>query len=407
MQRQGKGKMNDTAAIRAISNGANQKGLRNHNERLILSVLQRHGQMPGSDIARDTHLSAQTVSVILRKLESDGLVLKGETVKGRVGKPSVPMAINPAGALSFGFKLGRRSSEFLLTNLTGEILFERRVTYDVAIPERIFAFMQDAYGAAVTEIGPQKAERLCGIGIAAPFEIWKWGASGTNSDAEFMTWKDLSFEQRVAEFSDLPVFMVNDATSACWAEYVYGRGKEFRDFAYFFVSTFIGGGIVLNHSVYEGALGNAGALGSLRVGDRDGRTRQLVDVASIHLLETLLDNAGYDTRALWIQPQDWTKFEPLVARWVADIAPEIARAALSACAVIDFEAIVIDGAFPAAVRHRLVEAVQASLPDEDSRGLILPQIEAGEIGGDARAIGAACAPIFNQYFLMKNATPLD
>ena len=98
--------MNDTVAIRAISNGANQKGLRNHNERLILSVLQRHGQMPGSDIARDTHLSAQTVSVILRKLESDGLVLKGETVKGRVGKPSVPMAINPDGALSFGFKLG-------------------------------------------------------------------------------------------------------------------------------------------------------------------------------------------------------------------------------------------------------------------------------------------------------------
>jgi len=407
MQNPEENDMDSSVAIRPLSNGANQKGLRNHNERLILSLLHRHGQMPGSDIARDTHLSAQTVSVILRKLESDGLVLKGEPVKGRVGKPSVPMVVNPAGALSVGFKLGRRSSELLLTNLTGEILFERRIAYDMAIPDRVFGFMKEAFEAAVAEIGPAQAERLCGIGIAAPFEIWKWAVSGGNADDQFMTWKDTVFEERVAEFSDLPVFMVNDATSACWAEYVYGRGKEFRDFAYFFVSTFIGGGIVLNHSVYEGASGNAGALGSLRVGDKDGRTRQLVDVASIHLLETKLSAAGIDPRALWVQPQDWSAFEPLVAEWIEEIASEIARAALSACAVIDFEAVVIDGAFPQTIRSRLVEQVRACMATEDSRGLILPRLEAGGIGGDARAIGAACAPIFSQYFLMAHSFSVD
>lgn len=407
MQNRDENSLNASVSIRALSNGANQKGLRNHNERLILSVLHRYGQMPGSDIARDTHLSAQTVSVILRKLESDGLVVKGKPVKGRVGKPSVPIAVNPAGALSVGFKLGRRSSELLLTNLNGDILFERRVSYDVAIPDRVFAFMKDAFEAAVAEIGPAQAERLCGIGIAAPFEIWKWGASGGNANDEFLTWKDLVFEDRVAAFTDLPVFMVNDATSACWAEHVYGRGKEFRDFAYFFVSTFIGGGIVLNHSVYEGASGNAGALGSLRVGDKDGRTRQLVDVASIHLLETRLRTAGFDPRALWVQPQDWTAFERLVAIWIDDIASEIARAALSACAVIDFEAVVIDGAFPHTIRARLVERVRTCMAREDSRGLILPRIEEGEIGGDARAIGAACAPIFSQYFLMAHSFSAD
>ena len=61
----------DAGEIRKLSDGANQSGVRAHNERLILSVIQRHGEMPGSDIAKLTGLSAQTVSNILRKLEAE------------------------------------------------------------------------------------------------------------------------------------------------------------------------------------------------------------------------------------------------------------------------------------------------------------------------------------------------
>ncbi|TMM55431.1 ROK family transcriptional regulator [Sulfitobacter sabulilitoris] len=399
--------MNETTVIRALSNGVNQKGVRNHNERLILSVLQRHGDLSGSDIARRTHLSAQTVSVILRKLEQDDLVRKGRPTRGKIGKPSVPMALNPGGALSVGFKLGRRGSELFLMNLCGEVLFERRITYDIAIPEAIFAFMRDSFEDALSHVGPVTAQKLCGIGIALPFEIWKWGTSDGNTPQEFLRWKDIVFEDEVARFTDLPVFMVNDATSACWAEHVHGRGKEFRDYAYFFISTFIGGGIVINQSVYEGARGNAGALGSLRVGDRDGHTRQLIDVASIHVLEATLQRAGHDPRGLWAQPQDWSAFEPHVSDWIETTANEVAQACLSACAIIDFEAIVIAGACPADVRARLVAGVRARLPQQDSRGLILPRIEEGAIGGEARAIGAACGPIYAQYFLTAHPGPPD
>ncbi|MHA6263837.1 ROK family transcriptional regulator [Arenibacterium sp. CAU 1754] len=399
--------MNDTAIITALSNGVNQKGVRNHNERLILSVLQRHGEMPGSDIARRTRLSAQTVSVILRKLETDGLVKKGKPLKGKIGKPSIPMALNPNGVLSIGCKLGRRSSELFLMNLSGEVLFEKRMQYDVAIPDMVFRFIRQGFQDAAKTLGAAGLKKLCGIGVALPFEIWKWGASDSNSIEEFLSWKDVDFEREIAKFTDLPVFMVNDATSACWAEHAYGRGKEFRDYAYFFVSTFIGGGIVINQSVYEGNRGNAGALGSIRVGDDQGRTRQLIDVASIHLLETRLQNAGLDPRILWQQPQDWSEIERYVTDWIDATAIEIAQACLSTCAVIDFEAIVIDGAFPGDVRQRLVASIREKLPIEDSRGLILPRIEEGVIGAEARAIGAASGPIFAQFFLNTNSRLFD
>ena len=89
---------------RPYTSGANQSEVRAHNERLMLSVLHQDGAMPGSEMARRTGLSSQTVSVILRKLEQDGLILRGESQKGRVGKPSVPMGINPEGLFSYGIK---------------------------------------------------------------------------------------------------------------------------------------------------------------------------------------------------------------------------------------------------------------------------------------------------------------
>ena len=75
--------------------GTNQSGMRDHNERLVLSLVRRHGSLAKSDIARMTRLSAQTVSVIMRELEDDGLLLREEPVRGKIGQPSIPMSPTP------------------------------------------------------------------------------------------------------------------------------------------------------------------------------------------------------------------------------------------------------------------------------------------------------------------------
>ena len=57
-----------------LSRGTTQSGVRLYNERLILSLVRLHGQLPKAEMARLTGLSAQTVSVIVRQLEADGLL---------------------------------------------------------------------------------------------------------------------------------------------------------------------------------------------------------------------------------------------------------------------------------------------------------------------------------------------
>lgn len=392
----------DGDRVRKQAGGVNQRGVRDHNERLILSLLQR-GALPGADVARRTGLSPQTVSIILRKLEKDGLLRRGDPIRGKVGKPSIPMELNPDGVFAVGMKIGRRSADLLLLDFAGQVRDQIHTTYAYPLPNALFGFLETGLDTLLGALPDEMRERVCGIGIGTPFELWKWADLYGPAAESFRSWKDIDFTREVAAFSPLPVFVLNDSTAACHAEHLYGRGTEFRDYAYFFIGSFIGGGVVLNGTVFEGNRGNAGALGSMRATGPLGEALQLIDVASIHLLEKRVTDDGGDPQGLWEMPQDWNGLWRYVEPWIGQTAQELAKASLSICSVIDFESILIDGAFPPEVRDELVERTRRYLLNQDKRGLISPTIEAGAVGQNARGIGAASAPIFRQFLLDTNA----
>lgn len=389
----------ESEKLSVLHSGVNQSGVRAHNERLLLSMLHRHGSMPGSEVARQTGLSSQTVSVILRKLEADGLVRRGESLRGKVGKPSVPMAICPDGVLSYGLKVGRRSADLVLMDFTGKVRRHLSIQYPYPMPDQVTAFLRDAFARIEDDLTRAERARICGIGVARPFELWRWHEIVGAPQEALNVWKQVDFPTLLAELTDLPVFELNDATAACRAEHMFGGGKRFGDYAYFFLGAFVGGGVVLNHAVLEGNRGNAGAMGPMPVAAADGQRQQLLEIASFHVLEQELSAAGLDPSKLWHQPLDWSDFAPQVDSWAKRAVRALAHAGLSVCAVIDFEAIVIDGAMPADLRSVLVEGVRAELGRLDARGLIVPEVAEGSIGPDARAIGAACAPIIAQFLL--------
>ncbi|MER5172941.1 MULTISPECIES: ROK family transcriptional regulator [Thioclava] len=388
----------DGSEIRALGGGVNHIGARAHNERLILSTIQRHGELPGMDIAKLTGLTPQTVSNILKKLENDGFLLRGTPKRGRIGKPSTPMAINPDGALSFGFKIGRRSADLMVMNLAGEVLAEEQTTYRYPMPDALFAYLESGMERLTQGLSPLQKERICGLGIAAPAEIWSW-TEALDAPAGFSIWRETDIQAEVARITDLPLITQNDGTAACRAEHVFGRGREFGDYAYFFIGSFIGGGVVLDSKVVVGGKGNAGAFGSLRVPGPDGAEVQLLDAASLYLLENAIAREGLDTSALWTRPQDWSGFERQLGPWIDTTARALAHAIRSIGAVMDFEAVLIGGAMPEEVRARIVTRTTAALAQLDTRGLIPPAPQLAQTGSNARTLGAACGPVFDRYFL--------
>ncbi len=376
----------------------NQSGLRDQNARVVLSFLRRHGEMPSAEIARRSGLSAQTVSNIVRALEGDGLLRRGKAIKGKVGKPSVPMALNPDGVMSLGLNIGRRSAELVLVDFHGHPLETLQTTYAYPVVAEVFAFLQ----SGIEELARQHPEApalLTGVGVARPNKLWEWLEIVNAPEEAMRKWRDLEIGAEIKARTGLDGFVENDMTAACVAEHLLGRGAEFTDFAYIFMGAFVGGGLVLDGKVVSGRTGFAAALGPLPVPDGKGGTRQLLNTASLYLLEEALADAGEEPDALRKNPADWSAFSDLVTPWLEVTSRHLAIAATSIASVVEVEAILIDGAMPADLRARLTAQTAKAMAGLDLTGLVAPRVEVASVGRRARSIGAALLPIHARYFL--------
>jgi predicted NBD/HSP70 family sugar kinase len=380
--------------------GTNQSGMRDHNERLVLSLVRQNGSLAKSDIARMTGLSAQTVSVIMRKLEDDGLLLRLEPVRGRIGQPSIPMALDPHGAFFVGLKIGRRSIEMVLIDFLGNVQERKQKTYRYPTPDAALDFAATALKEMRSRLSPAHDQRIAGLGIAMPFELWNWADAVGAPEAVREEWRRCDMRADIQALCPFPVFLQNDATAACGAEQVFGQAGSLRNFVYFYIGAFAGGGIVLDGRLYGGPTGNAGALGSMPVPGSNGKPAQLIDIASIAMLEKAILARGGDASALWETPEDWGDGPgPDLPAWIERAADALAYAITAAAAVIDFEAAVIDGWMPLSVRRQLVAAVSKAISKVDGEGLALPEVREGTIGIHARAMGGASLPLSERFLV--------
>jgi predicted NBD/HSP70 family sugar kinase len=96
------------------------------------------------------------------------LIVKGELLRGKVGQPSVPLALNPDGAYAIGIKVGRRSLDVLLVDFSGRTRQRLGLDYDFPDPDTLFDAIDERIKALVKGLGRAAAPRIQGVGIAAP-----------------------------------------------------------------------------------------------------------------------------------------------------------------------------------------------------------------------------------------------
>lgn len=390
------------AASRLRPLGSSQRGLRQYNERVVLQAIRLHGPQPSAELARRTHLSAQAISMITKRLIQDGLLLKGRPQRGKVGQPSVPLALNPEGAYAIGVKLGRRSLDVLLVDFIGQV--RQRATIGYAFPEP--EAVQDLLGREVERLlaglEPAGRERVVGIGLAAPLHLDGWqGLLGFPVEwAE--RWRQADLAAALEVRTGLPVDSLKDTAAACVAELVAGQGRSVRSFLYLFVATFIGGGLVIDSQLRAGLHGNAGAVGSLPLGcissGPSGQVPpQLLSVASLSVLEERFAQAGLapdaarDERAL----QD--HWAPITTAWLAEAAGAMALAVNSAACLLDLDGVIVDGSFGRPLLQHLLRALQQAMDRYNWEGVARPPLLAGHCGADARALGGAWLPLHAHF----------
>ena len=381
--------------------GSSQGGVRQYNERVVLQAIRQHGAMAGADLARLTRLTAQTVSLITKRLLDDGLLLKGEPVRGKVGQPSVPLALDADGAYSIGIKVGRRSMDLLLLDFAGGVRERASLRYAFPDPDTLLPEITQQVKAFRKALAPARRERLQGIGIAAPLSLGGWHELLGVEPAVADKWNHVDLSERVAKMSGLPVHFVKDTAAACVAELVAGQGRSVRSFLYVFVDTFIGGGLVVDSHLRGGLNGNAGAVGSLALASRapgDGAPpRQLLSVASLFNLEAFYREAGLDPGAAQDERALQAPWLAQTRRWLRQAGPAIGLAVNNAACLLDLDGVIIDGSFGRGLLAALLAQVDADLAGYDWEGVARPVLRAGSIGSDARALGGALLPLYANF----------
>jgi predicted NBD/HSP70 family sugar kinase len=350
------------------------------NERVILSLIRRGGPMPRAALAQATGLSAQAITNLSRKLIANGLLATEQVVRGRVGQPSIPLSLAPEGAYCLGLKLGRRLAELALVDFSGQVRMHRQEVYPYPHPDRLLNFARHGIATFRANLTAGQADNLRGLGIAAPFRLWDWGE-------DMADWRGRDLRAELAQSLPFPVFLENDATTACGAELIFGKSDWPADFLYLYVAHFAGGGLVLDGRLRLGPQRNAGAAGSMPIAEG----RQLLDTASVAWLERRLGRA--------IPPDDsgWDVPPAIESEWIERAGEALAFVALSATALLDLPMVVIDGALPVHIRQRLVEASRHALAASPVAGICRPLFVEGTLGRAARVLGAAGLPLSHLF----------
>ncbi len=383
--------------------GSNHEGMRQFNERTVLQAIRLHGAIPKADLARITQLSKQTVSIIVERLMDEGLLTKQARLRGGIGQPSIPLALNPDGAFSLGVQVGRRSLEVLVLDFVGQVRQRHTFHYDVPDPDTVLPQIAQTLLQVRHDLSGQWT-RMVGLGLAAPFGMHQWAdLMGPQAQPALARWEMVNLRESVQAMTDLPVVFARDTVAACTAELLQGYGQHCRHFLYVFVGTFVGGGLVLSGHLVTGKRGNAGAIGSMPMGLAGASgTGQLLEVASGWQLETLLLRAGHDASLVHSAAILEPSYRPLVEQWLADASNALAQSMVASTALLDLDAVVLDGSLSRPLLELLQQRTQSALAHYQQVGIHQPALVLGQVGQHARALGGALLPLHTQFFPDKD-----
>lgn len=164
-----------------------------------------------------------------------------------------------------GIDIGGTKVSIALGNEKGRILVHREIpTQTRAKTKACIRELTQSLKSLINESGVPK-KKILGIGVGCPGAVDSRAGVLPRRLANLPGWQGIPLRKILQKAAGLPVFLGNDANAAALGESLFGAGKGTRNFIYMTVSTGVGGGIVINGKLYEGAGFVAGEIGHMSI----------------------------------------------------------------------------------------------------------------------------------------------
>jgi DNA-binding transcriptional ArsR family regulator len=343
--------------------GLNAVSVRSHNERLVLSLLLQKEATTRLEIGERTGLSAQTVSVLVRSLEQEGLVAKGPAQRGRIGPPTVPILLNPEGAFSVGISVGRRHTDLVLIDFVGEVRFHTTLAHPRMNPDSNHSEFLETIRGAIAMLPKNARERLAGVGLALAHSE----AGGPDEEAYFR-----ALQEEIEAQLGISLFIQNDVTAAASGESLFGVAKPLTDYMFFYLDAKLHGRLVLNHQIYKG-------------------NSDLSFDVGIDALEVELAAYGKSLEPLWDRSGDWSVYQDLIEAWEDRLVGQLRQSLAGVRQFVEIEAVVLSSYVPQSICRGICRKLESSAP-----GLAVINVNLRPF---PKAVGAASLTLSSRFMI--------
>ncbi len=238
-----------------------------------------------------------------------------------------------------------------IVTLQGELLDRTQVLVDHRLKsEELFQMLAETVDQQLTRArGQHRVSPVAvGVGCAGPISI---GAE-TVSPLNIFAWREFPLRQRLAATTSLPVYGELDAKALALAEGWLGAAQGKQNFLAMVVSTGIGGGVVLNGQLMDGATGNAGHVGHIVV-EPNGRR---CECGSRGCLEA--EASGLAIEAITGRPPTEPTYEIMQRT-----GRLVGQGAASVCNLLDIDLVVVGGSVALGFAATFFNSAQASLDE--------------------------------------------
>ncbi|HXA29050.1 MAG TPA: ROK family protein [Candidatus Angelobacter sp.] len=319
-----------------------------------------------------------------------------------------PAASPRGGALRGGIDVGGTKIQAVVVDARGTVRGQdRQATPLTRGPRGVVAAMAAALRGAARAAGVEAAQ-LAGVGVGCPGAID--AVKGTVAEPPNLPWKTAyPIGPELSKTLGAPVFVDNDVRVATRAEVELGAGRDFDSLLGVFWGTGVGGGIVLNRTIWHGR-GAAGEIGHTiirrggalcRCGRRghveayagraamEVRARRRIAHGTKSVLLPIMQERGIDrmTSGVWARALE---HGDKLANHLVDRAVEaLSTGIASACTLLDVEAVIIGGGLGVRLGQPYVDRIAARVGPQVFLRERPPQVLLAALGDLGGAIGAS------------------
>lgn len=173
---------------------------------------------------------------------------------------------HPDGLL-LGLDIGGTKIGLCVGTPSGDVLASDRIDVDHALaPDAILTECRGRLSRLLERVGGGK--RVLALGAACPGPLDYKGGRFINPPNN-PRWHGFALRDWLAKSFEHPTAMMNDANAAALAEWIWGAGRGFENVVFLTMSTGMGSGLIIDGRLFEGPLGLAGEIGSMKLDSRD------------------------------------------------------------------------------------------------------------------------------------------